>query len=123
MLLRNKAIVAALTLPLAALVVFPSPASAQFSFGFGIGGGSGWHYPYRHYPYRSNGFFFGISPTIIIQPRRSSDPPPPPVYRNPSASTDNHWYDNDSQPVFVTGHWEYLSDGRQRWVPDHYEYR
>lgn len=126
----QKAFIAVLTLPIAAVSLFPMPALAQFSIGgvgigIGIGGGR-WH---RH---RRGGVFFGISPTIVIpSSRRPAYVPPPPTCPTLS-TTEGEIGENgvgeppilrQTQPVFVTGHWEYLPDGRERWVPDRYECR
>jgi len=113
--------IAAFTLPLSGVMLFSTPASAQFFFGglgIGIGGGGRWPH------YNRGGVFFGISPTIVIPsaPAPAYTPLPPDCRIQRSVNNEAP-PEVELRPVFVEGHWEHLSDGQQRWVPDHYECR
>lgn len=121
----QKVLVAVMPLSIAAVSLFPLSAQAQIGLGIGIGiGGGRW----RHHD--GGGVFFGISPTIVIPSSRRPDAPPPPdcnaqpaLDGKPQAEGEPQTATRERQPVLVTGHWEYLPDGRQRWIPDHYECR
>ncbi|GEM_PF-5708876 len=115
----QKAFFAALPLSIAAISLVSTPAWAQFSLGIGVGvGGIGWHH------HHDGGVFFGISPTIVIP--SASQPayqPPQPTCKALPLKQGEPPFDSETKPVLVKAHWEYLPDGQERWVFDHYECR